>query len=57
MEKDIKEIGWELLDEIDVFQDMGIWQLFWTRKCTFGVYKIRGNSWLAGKLLAPQKGV
>ena len=55
IEKDIKEIEWEVLDGIDVFQNTDIWRLFWTRECTFGFYKIRGNSWLAGKLLAPQK--
>jgi hypothetical protein len=28
IEKDIKEIGWEALEGIDVFQDADIWGLF-----------------------------
>jgi len=47
---DLKEIGWESVDWIQLTHYMGQW-------LAFGFYKRQGVSWLAEQLLVSQEGL
>ena len=51
----LKEIGWEFVDWIDLAQDMDSVALMWAQYWTFGFHKMGGISWIAEELLESQE--
>jgi hypothetical protein len=50
---DLREIGWDGVDSMDMAQDRDQWTRYWT----FGFHKMLGSSWGAAQLAAPQEGL
>jgi hypothetical protein len=54
---DLREIGWDVIDWIDLAQERDSGWLLWTRLWTFGFHKTLGSSWVAAQLAASQEGL
>jgi hypothetical protein len=54
---DLREIGWDGVDWMDMARIGTSGGLLWTRYWTFGFNKMLGSSWGAAQLMAPQEGL
>jgi hypothetical protein len=54
---DLKEIGWDGMDRIDLAQDGGQWKALVNTVMNLRVHKMLGSSWVPAQLAASQEGL
>jgi hypothetical protein len=54
---DLRVIGWDGINWIDVVHDRDSGGLLWTRYWSSRFHKMRGSSWVAAQLAASQEGL